>query len=128
MSLYHQLRKFKCDTTLFRSSGTGHPHEIAPHPDPLPASGAREQAGKTPRPAPAGRGRGPRQREGEGQPSADYAAGRGGDSLGVTVISSFCDRRSTVTGTGLPTRSSVISRCNSSTSPTGTPSTATITS
>jgi TRAP-type C4-dicarboxylate transport system permease small subunit len=39
----------------------------APHPDPLPASGARE---KTPRSARAGRGRGPRQREGEGQASA----------------------------------------------------------
>src|SRR6516165_7463874 len=38
----------------------------------------------------------------------------------------FCDSRSTVTGTALPTRSSVISRCNSSTSPTGMPSTATM--
>jgi len=38
---------------------------IAPHPDPLPASGAREN--KTPLPASAGRGRGPRQREGEGR-------------------------------------------------------------
>src|SRR6266436_2348421 len=35
-----------------------------PHPDPLPASGAREKA---PRPALAGRGRDPRQREDEGQ-------------------------------------------------------------
>src|SRR6266436_8168961 len=34
-----------------------------PHPDPLPASGAREKA---PRPALAGRGRDPRQREDEG--------------------------------------------------------------
>ena len=47
-------------------------------------------------------------------------------SRGVTAISSFCDRRSTVIGTGLPTRSSVISRCNSSTSPTAMPSTATM--
>ena len=41
--------------------------DAAPHPGPLPASGARE---KSPRPAEAGRGRGPRQREGEGQPPA----------------------------------------------------------
>jgi len=41
--------------------------DAAPHPDPLPASGARE---KSPLPASAGRGRGPCQREGEGQPPA----------------------------------------------------------
>jgi hypothetical protein len=55
-----------------------------------------------------------------------YAAARGGDSRGLTTISSFCDKRSTVIGTGLPTRSSVISRCSSSTSPTGIRSTATM--
>jgi TRAP-type C4-dicarboxylate transport system permease small subunit len=41
--------------------------DAAPHPAPLPTSGARE---KFPRPARAGRGRGPRQREGEGQTAA----------------------------------------------------------
>jgi TRAP-type C4-dicarboxylate transport system permease small subunit len=41
--------------------------DAAPHPGPLPASGARE---KSPLPASAGRGRGPRQRKGEGQPPA----------------------------------------------------------
>ena len=51
---------------------------------------------------------------------------RVGDSPGVTVISSFCERRSTVIGTAFPTRSSVISRCNSSTSATAMPSTATM--
>ena len=55
-----------------------------------------------------------------------YPAGRGGVSRGVTTTSSFCDRRSTVNGTGLPTRSSVISRCNSSMSATGMPSAATM--
>src|ERR1700730_7879591 len=100
-----------------------------------PASGAREEkAGKTARPAPAGRGRGPwrigdappdrrthacAERGGRvrGSPSAAYACARGGDSRGVTAISSFCDRRSTVIGTSLPTRSSVINRCSSSISP-----------
>ena len=43
--------------------------DAAPHPAPLPASGARE---KTLRPARAGRGRGPRQREGEGHTAAGF--------------------------------------------------------
>jgi hypothetical protein len=44
--------------------------DAAPHPNPLPASGAREKMAESPRPARAGRGRGPGQREGEGQPPA----------------------------------------------------------
>src|SRR5438105_11284013 len=38
----------------------------APHPSPLPASGAREERGEAPRPA-SGEREGPAQREGEGQ-------------------------------------------------------------
>src|SRR5438067_3116586 len=38
----------------------------APHPSPLPASGAREERGKAPLPA-SGEREGPAQREGEGQ-------------------------------------------------------------
>src|SRR2546423_3915076 len=38
----------------------------APHPSPLPASGAREERGKAPRPA-SGEREGPAKREGEGQ-------------------------------------------------------------
>src|SRR5438552_17546828 len=41
----------------------------APHPSPLPASGAREERGKAPLPA-SGEREGPAQREGEGQLAA----------------------------------------------------------
>src|SRR5207248_9783423 len=50
---------------VYRRGGGG-PHHRAPHPNPLPASGAREYADDSPRPA-CGEREGPAQREGKGR-------------------------------------------------------------
>jgi FO synthase len=47
--------------------GAGTPPPLAPHPSPLPASGAREKRAESPSPRIGGEREGPAQREGEGQ-------------------------------------------------------------
>jgi FO synthase len=65
-------------------SGTEPPIVIAPHPEPLPASGAREK--KSPSPRVSGEREGPVRREGEGQLPAVLDRAAGGETLGEAEI------------------------------------------
>jgi FO synthase len=64
--------------------GAGTEPPIAPHPDPLPASGAREKDGPSPRSS--GEREGPAQREGEGQLFAALSQAAAGEALGEADI------------------------------------------
>jgi FO synthase len=59
---------------------------VAPHPDPLPASGAREKAAKVPSPRFSGEREGPAQREGEGQLPGILDRVSAGEMLGEADI------------------------------------------
>jgi FO synthase len=67
-------------------SGTEPPLEIAPYPDPLPASRAREKAAQSPFPRSSGEREGPAQREGEGQLAAALHRAVSGEELSETEI------------------------------------------
>jgi FO synthase len=66
--------------------GAGTEPPVAPHPGPLPASGAREKAAKVPSPRFRGEREGPTQREGEGHLSAILDRGVTGEMLGEADI------------------------------------------
>ncbi len=66
-------------------AGTEPPTPVAPHPDPLPASGARENA-RSPSPHFNGEREGPAQREGEGQLTPILERGTAGETLNEAEI------------------------------------------
>jgi FO synthase len=67
-------------------SGTEPPPVITPHPDPLPASGAREKTAESPSPRLSGEKERPAQREGEGQLAAVLHRAASGEELSETEI------------------------------------------
>jgi FO synthase len=66
--------------------GAGTEPPVAPHPAPLPASGAREKAANNPSPRFSGEREGPAQREGEGQLAATLNRAAAGEALGEADI------------------------------------------
>jgi FO synthase len=72
-------------------SGTAPPIVIAPHPDPLPASGERET--KSPSPRFGGEREGPAQREGEGQLAAVLDRAAAGEVLSEADIAQLFSAR-----------------------------------
>ncbi len=62
-------------------SGSEPPSALAPHPDPLPASGAREKTAESPSPRSGGEREGPAQREGEGRLVAILGRAAAGEAL-----------------------------------------------
>jgi FO synthase len=66
--------------------GAGSESPVAPHPGPLPASGAREKAPKVPSPRFSGEREGPAQREGEGQFAEFLERAVAGEMLGEADI------------------------------------------
>ena len=67
-------------------AGIEPPLVCPPHPDPLPASGAREKAAKRPSPRFSGEREGPAQREGEGPLAAALNRATAGEALGEADI------------------------------------------
>ena len=70
-------------------SGTEPPLVIAPHPYPLPASGAREKTAESPSSRSSGEREGPAQRDGEGQLAAVLHRAASGEEVGEIEIVRF---------------------------------------